>query len=84
MSSSKTSKISKKTHKIIFLGDSGVGKTCIIDRFANNKYDEYFNVSFTRCSRPLGLTLSARISSIRVIVAGCSCGILLDKKSSSL
>lgn len=39
MSSSKTSKVSKKTHKIIFLGDSGVGKTCIIDRFANNKYD---------------------------------------------
>jgi len=28
--SQKSSKLNKKTHKIIFLGDSGVGKTCII------------------------------------------------------
>lgn len=45
MSSSKSSKISKKTHKIIFLGDSGVGKTCLIEKFANNRFDDFFNVA---------------------------------------
>ena len=29
MSHSKSSKVGKRTHKIIFLGESGVGKTCI-------------------------------------------------------
>lgn len=45
MSASKSSKISKKTHKIIFLGDSGVGKTALIDKFANNRFEDFFNVS---------------------------------------
>lgn len=51
MSSSKSSKISKKTHKIIFLGDSGVGKTCLIEKFANNRFDDFFNV-YVEISKP--------------------------------
>ena len=57
MSSSKSSKISKKTHKIIFLGDSGVGKTCLIEKFANNRFDDFFNVGRSKLSPPLALTL---------------------------
>lgn len=52
MSASKSSKISKKTHKIIFLGDSGVGKTALIDKFANNRFEDYFNVRAGGLSRP--------------------------------
>ena len=33
MSASKGSKIGKKTHKIIFLGDSGVGKTNLMTKY---------------------------------------------------
>lgn len=40
----KSSKLSKRTHKIIFLGDAGVGKTSLIERFANNKFEEGYNV----------------------------------------
>ena len=47
MSTSKSSKIAKKTHKIIFLGDSGVGKTALIDKFANNRFEDFFNVPGT-------------------------------------
>ena len=44
MSSSKSSRLGKKTHKIIFLGESGVGKTCIIEKFASNRFDDSYNV----------------------------------------
>lgn len=52
MSSSKSSKVAKKTHKIIFLGDSGVGKTCLIEKFANGRFDEFFNVGRQQLSPP--------------------------------
>ena len=47
MSTSITSStLGKKTYKIIFLGDSGTGKTSIIERFVNNQFEEKENVQF--------------------------------------
>ena len=34
----------KRTFKIVLLGDSSTGKTSIIDRFVNNKFEEKDNV----------------------------------------
>ena len=46
---SKKSKMSKKkskqfdyTFKIVMIGDSGVGKSCILLRFADDKFNESF------------------------------------------
>ena len=31
---------SKRTYKIVLLGDAGVGKTSLINRFAHNKFED--------------------------------------------
>ena len=41
-------KIKIKDIKVILLGDTGVGKTCIINRYINNKFDS--NIENTVCS----------------------------------
>ena len=38
-------KQSKKAIKIVLLGDTSTGKTSIIDRFVNNKFEEKDNVT---------------------------------------
>lgn len=81
MSASKSSKISKKTHKIIFLGDSGVGKTALIDKFANNRFEDFFNVPSKPYSRPSASTSSARTLSSRAPPAGSNYGIRPDSRS---
>jgi GTPase SAR1 family protein len=40
-----SSTIGKRTFKIILLGDSSTGKTSIIERFVNNKFEEKDNVN---------------------------------------
>lgn len=39
-----SSTMGKRTFKIVLLGDSSTGKTSIIDRFVNNKFEEKDNV----------------------------------------
>ena len=40
-----SSAIGKRTFKVIFLGDTNTGKTSIIERFVNNKYEDKENVT---------------------------------------
>lgn len=35
-------------YKIVLLGDSKVGKTAIIERFINNKFEEGYNVCLVK------------------------------------
>lgn len=35
---------SKKKYKLILLGDQSVGKTCLIERFINNTFEDSENV----------------------------------------
>ena len=41
-----SSTIGKKTYKVVLLGDSATGKTSIIERFVNNKFEDKDNVFF--------------------------------------
>ena len=75
-----SSTFGKRTYKIVLLGDSSTGKTSIIDRFVNNKFEEKDNVPILIFSPLLALTFSARTSPIRAPPAGCSSGILLGRR----
>jgi GTPase SAR1 family protein len=39
-----TSTIGKRTYKMVLLGDTATGKTSLIERFVNNKFEERDNV----------------------------------------
>ena len=39
-----SSTIGKKTYKVVLFGDSATGKTSIIERFVNNKFEDKDNV----------------------------------------
>lgn len=75
-----SSTFGKRTYKIVLLGDSSTGKTSIIDRFVNNKFEEKDNVPVDIFSPPSALTFSARTSPIRAPPAGYNSGTLLGKK----
>ena len=72
----------KKTYKIIFLGESSVGKTCMIERFVNDIFEDYFNVSLSSLSPPLASIFSVRTSSTRAGPVGFSSGTLRASRSS--
>ena len=56
MSTSITSStLGRKTYKIIFLGDSGTGKTSIIERFVNNHFEEKENVPMLLIQPTIGI-----------------------------
>jgi GTPase SAR1 family protein len=48
--STSNSTIGKKTYKVVLLGDSSTGKTSIIDRFVNNKFESRDEVPDTKDS----------------------------------
>lgn len=56
-----SSTIGKRTYKIVLMGDSSTGKTSIIERFVNNKFEERDNVPPLTCSPPSESTSSAKM-----------------------
>jgi len=50
-----SSTIGKRTFKIILLGDSSTGKTSIIERFVNNKFEEKDNVIHIHIQPTIGI-----------------------------
>lgn len=66
----------KRTFKIVLLGDSSTGKTSIIDRFVNNKFEEKDNVHQSLSSPQLELISLARTSHITVLPADFNFGTL--------
>ncbi len=43
---SSSSNRNTQKYRIVFLGDQGVGKTSIIERYTNNKFEEGYHVYF--------------------------------------
>ena len=78
-SSLNTANYSKRTYKIVLLGNSGVGKTCLIERFTSNKYDPKDTVIFLLSSPLLVLTFLGKMSPIIIKHIDFNFGILLDK-----
>lgn len=50
-----SSTIGKRTFKVILLGDSSSGKTSIIQRFVNNKFEEKDNVHILSIQPTIGI-----------------------------
>ena len=65
-------------YKIVLLGDQQVGKTSIIERFINNRFEDSYNVPLNSWRQPSALTFLSKISSIKISHIDCSCGTLLD------
>lgn len=74
-----SSALSKKTYKIVLLGDSSTGKTSIIDRFVNNKFELKDNVLLGLASQPSALTSWEKMSPIMPTLADCNYGIQLAR-----
>lgn len=74
-----SSALSKKTYKIVLLGDSSTGKTSIIDRFVNNKFELKDNVTLRLVSQRSGLTFWVKMLPITPTLVDYSFGILLVK-----
>ena len=69
--------------KFVFLGDMGVGKTSIIERFVKDEFEASNNVSIIDniCSLLLVSIFSPGIWHLITVLIDCSSGIQLGKKS---
>jgi len=83
IASSNTTKNSTKL-RIVFLGDQGVGKSSIIDRYTTNNFEEAHNVLRIGSSRQLVLILMSEISLGTDMFTGCRCGTLLAKRGTAV
>lgn len=61
-----SSSLTSLKYKIVLLGDSGVGKSSIIDRFVKAEIDQQHQVTLSTRSPQLASTSSAETSSSQV------------------
>lgn len=67
--------------RIVFLGDQGVGKSSIIDRYTTNRFDEAHNVQDSPLRIQLGSILTSKILPDTVRCSDFKCGTLQDKSA---
>jgi GTPase SAR1 family protein len=66
--------------KIVFLGNQSVGKSSIIDKYVNDKFDESSHVIFQLSSPLLASISSRRIYSTKARAIDCNFGIQQDRR----
>jgi|JI6StandDraft_1071083.scaffolds.fasta_scaffold10676_13 GTPase SAR1 family protein len=76
MNKSSSSVSGKSKFKIVFLGDTNTGKTSIIERFINDKFNPESTVRKSLVSPPLALISSGETSTTSRSTIGSSYGIL--------
>jgi GTPase SAR1 family protein len=82
MNKSSSSVSGKTKFKIVFLGDTNTGKTSIIDRFINDKFNPESTVNlFKMYSLPSGSILLVAMSTIRINTIDYSYGIQPDNNA---
>ena len=74
----------KIKYKIVLLRDQHVGKTSIIWRFINDRFENNYDVRYFPFRPPLESISLSEISHIRINIIDCNSGILLDKKGSEV
>ena len=82
MNSSASTVTGKIKIKIVFLGNQAVGKSSIIDRYVNDRFDETAHVLPSPPSPPSVSTSSPKTSSTRPRATVCSSGTLLGRNAS--
>lgn len=70
-------------YKVVFLGDSAVGKTSIVERIAYGKYDDAHSVTPHLLRLRLFWIPSGRMSSTKTGTSSCCCGIQLASKNTT-
>ena len=69
--------------KIVFLGNQSVGKSSIIDKYVNDKFDESSHVSFELSSRPSASISSRKIYSTKARAIDCNSGTPQGRRGSN-
>lgn len=68
--------------KVVFLGDQSTGKTSLITRFINNRFEPDIGVLMLPPSPQSASTSSLKTSALITTWSGCSCGIQPDSNAS--
>ena len=67
--------------KIIMIGDSGTGKSCLLTRYTKDEFDADYKVTIGKYQFTQGFSLLPRkLTSMRILKLNCRSGIRLVRK----